>query len=296
MRVLVTGREGQLARSLAARAADHPALMVRTTSREELDLAKPEAAADFVRRERPDAIVNAAAYTAVDAAEDQPAQAMLINGEAPGALAAAAKEVGARFIQVSTDYVFDGSLDRPYRPEDGVRPLGAYGRSKLEGEERVRGSGADFAIVRTAWVYSPWGRNFVRTMLALARAREEVGVVADQTGNPTSALDLADALLHLLGRWAGGEATGVGRTWHVAGRGSASWADFAEAIFAAAAQQGGPTARVRRIGTADFPTRAARPHNSRLETSRFEEEAGFVMPEWQASLRPVVTAILAGSD
>jgi dTDP-4-dehydrorhamnose reductase len=296
MKVLVTGRHGQLARSLARRATLHPDLEIRTTGRDELDLAEPAGAAELLRRLRPDALVNAAAYTSVDDAEDAPARAMRINGEGAGALAEAARDVGARFIQISTDYVFDGTAPGPRRPDDPTHPLGAYGRSKLEGEARVRRSGAPHAIVRTAWVYSPWGRNFVRTMMTLARSREEVAVVADQVGNPSSALDLADGLLGLLDRWAAGDDVGLGRTYHLAGAGDASWADFAEAIFAACADLGHASARVRRIATADFPTRAARPRDSRLDGGDFARDIGFAMPCWRDSLPPIVAAIAAGDE
>lgn len=173
MKVLVTGREGQVVRALLERGADVPGLELIAVGRPELDLAEPGNATEVVRRITPDVVVSAAAYTAVDQAEDEPELANRVNGEAPGELAAAAREIGAPIIHLSTDYVF-GSKAEPYREDDPVGPIGAYGRSKLLGEERVRAENPDHLILRTAWVYSPWGKNFVKTMLALARDRDEM--------------------------------------------------------------------------------------------------------------------------
>jgi dTDP-4-dehydrorhamnose reductase len=291
MKLLVTGKEGQLALSLAERARLHPELELSFAGRPEFDLERADALAGHIRASRPDIVLNAAAYTAVDKAEDEPDRARRINAEAPGMLAAAAGEAGARFVQLSTDYVFDGSGSGPYREDAPTAPIGAYGRSKCEGEEAVRSAIADHVIVRTAWVYSPFGANFVRTMIRLAGDRDEVRVVADQRGNPTSALDIADALLALCQRWRTGDRVGLGSIYHLAGTGEASWAEFAEAVFAQCAANGLPSARVVPIATADYPTRAARPANSTLDSTRFAREIGFAMPQWRSSLAAVVKAL-----
>ena len=263
MRILVTGKEGQLARSLAERARLHPWIELVTAGRPEVDLETPGSVASAISAARPDAVVNAAAYTAVDQAEDEPGRAMRINADAAGEAADAARAAGAPIIQVSTDYVFDGSASAPYDEAAPTAAIGAYGRSKLAGEEQVRAANPDHLILRTAWVYSPFGRNFVRTMMGLAERTDTVRVVGDQKGNPSSALDLADGIILILGRWRRGDRTGMGRTYHLAGAGEASWADFADAIFEACRSLGLPAAQVQPIATADWPTKAVRPANSR---------------------------------
>lgn len=292
MRIVVTGREGQVARSLAERGAGGPHELV-FLARPELDLADPADAERAIVDARPDLVVSAAAYTAVDKAESETELAMTVNGAAPGAIARGAARVGAPVVHLSTDYVFDGALDRPYREDDAVGPTGAYGASKLAGEQAVAASGASHLILRTAWVYSPFGANFVRTMLRLAADRDEVGVVADQQGCPTSALDIADAVLALADRWAADEREGWNAVYHLAGTGETHWAGFAEAIFAASAARGGPAARVRAIGTSDYPTPARRPANSRLNTAKLAAAFGLRLPAWQESLPPVVARLLA---
>lgn len=291
VRIVVTGRDGQVAQSLAERGAssDHDLVFL---ARPELDLADPAAAEQAIAAARPDLVVSAAAYTAVDKAESEPALAMTINGDAPGAIARAAARSGAAVLHLSTDYVFDGALDRPYREDDPVGPTGSYGASKLAGERAVAAAGAPYLILRTAWVYSPFGANFVKTMLRLAGDRDEVGVVADQHGCPTSALDIADALLALADRWAAGDRTGWNATYHLAGTGETHWAGFAEAIFAASTARGGPSARVRGIATADYPTPARRPANSRLDTGRLAAAFDLRLPDWRDSLPPVVARLL----
>jgi dTDP-4-dehydrorhamnose reductase len=292
MRIAVTGREGQVARALAERCAAS-GLTLMTIARPDADLARPESLEPALRAARPDVIVNAAAYTAVDKAESESALAEAINGRGAGALAAVAAGLGRPLIHLSTDYVFDGTKSAPYVETDPVGPVSAYGRSKLAGERAVAAAGPDHAILRTAWVYSPFGVNFVRTMLRLAMSRPEVGVVADQVGNPTSALDIADAVLvvarNLLAQPAEMRLRGV---FHLAGTGFASWADLAEAVFAASARDGGPVARVRRITTAEYPTPARRPANARLETGRLAREHGLVMPAWQASVESCVRRLI----
>jgi dTDP-4-dehydrorhamnose reductase len=233
-------------------------------------------------------VINAAAYTAVDQAEDEPERAFRINGAAAGELAAAAQYAGARFIQVSTDYVFDGSAEGAYTEDAPLAPLGVYGQSKLSGEEQVRRENADHVIVRTAWVYSPFGRNFVKTMMNAAKSRDELTVVGDQVGNPSSALDLADGLLAIANTWSREPSRGLGQTYHLAGTGSVSWCGFAEQIMAECARRGLPAATVRPIRTEDWPTKAARPRNSQLDCSKFERDIGFACPEWRSSTTRVV--------
>jgi dTDP-4-dehydrorhamnose reductase len=288
MRVLVTGREGQVVRALLERGAGVPGLELIAAGRPELDLAEPGSAAAAVRRIAPDVVVSAAAYTAVDQAEDEPDLANRINGEAPGELAAAACELGAPIIHLSTDYVFDGRNTESYVETDPVGPIGAYGRSKLLGEERVRAANPDHLILRTAWVYSPWGKNFIKTMMTLARTREELNVVGDQQGNPTSALDIADGLLAVLASWQGGERAGMGEIFHFAGCGDTNWCELAQATFDECRRLGLPAAAAHPIRTADYPTKAVRPANSRLETAKFERTYGYRAADWRSALRVVV--------
>jgi dTDP-4-dehydrorhamnose reductase len=228
----------------------------------------------------------------VDKAEDEPDLASAVNGAAPGIIGTAAKAVGAKVIHLSTDYVFDGTLDRPYRENDAVGPIGVYGSSKLQGETALAASGVEHAILRTAWVYSPFGHNFLKTMLNVARTRDALTVVGDQVGCPTSALDIADALYAAIAGW---ERRGDETVFHLAGSGETSWAGFAREIFARSRELDGPTADVTDIATADWPTRATRPANSRLNSAKFAETFGHVMPAWQQSTAAVVERVLAAS-
>ncbi|WP_417692131.1 dTDP-4-dehydrorhamnose reductase [Roseibium sp.] len=268
MKILVTGKEGQVARCLADRAADHPALELVFCAREgtevRLDLAEPATLRAAVQQVRPDVVLNAAAYTAVDQAEDEPELAMAINGQAPGILADEAAKIGARFIQISTDYVFDGELDRPYLPSDPVNPLGVYGQTKQAGEAAVRAANPDHLIARTAWVYSPYGKNFYKSMLRLAETRDELSVVDDQIGNPTSAYEIADGLLAICDDWAAGGKKRLGETIHLVGPEEMTWCGFARKIFAQSMASGGPGCHVVAISSAEYPTKAKRPRNSRL--------------------------------
>ncbi len=295
MKILVTGKEGQVARCLADRAADHPDLDLVFAARAGtdilLDLARSETIREAVRTVKPDVIINAAAYTNVDQAEDEPELAMQINGIAPGILAEEASGCGAKIIQVSTDYVFDGTLARPYLPDDAVNPIGVYGRTKLAGEEAARAATTDHVIMRTAWVYSPYGRNFLKTMLRLAETRDEISVVDDQYGNPTSALDIADGLLAIADRWRRDGAAGLGQVYHLAGSDETSWCGFARAIFAESGKRGGPVAAVKAITTADYPTKAVRPTNSRLDCDRLQRDFGFAAPKLETSLSVVFDAL-----
>ena len=292
MRIAVTGQNGQVARALAEIAGRHGHEVV-TLGRPGLDLADPSTIAPAIRAAEAAAVINAAAYTAVDKAESEPDLALAVNGAGAGAVAAAAAELGLPVLQVSTDYVFDGSKAEPYVEDDAVGPLGAYGRSKLAGERAVAESNPRHAILRTAWVYAPYGANFVRTMLRIAGNKPEVSVVADQRGCPTSALDIATTLLGVASRMVedpeNRELTGV---FHMAARGEAVWADVAEAVFAASRAKGGPSAAVKRITTAEFPTQAARPANSRLDCAKLERVYGIALPDWRGPLERTVSRLL----
>jgi dTDP-4-dehydrorhamnose reductase len=287
VKVLVTGREGQIAKSLLERGAPVPELDLIALGRPELDLERPGQLSEPIRALSPDVVINAAAYTAVDQAEDEPERARIVNADAAGAIAAAARNSGARVIQISTDYVFDGTATGAYCEDAPTSPLGVYGRTKCEGEERVRAEAPDHLILRTAWVYSPFGKNFVRTMMSIAESRDTVSVVADQHGNPTSALDLADGLITVLQCWRDGD-TGLGGTYHLAGTGVTSWCGFAEGIFEQCRVLGMPAALVEPIATAAWPTRTPRPRNSALDCGRFLADFGFRMPDWRPSVGEVV--------
>ena len=294
LRLLVTGAQGQVVRSLIERAPE--GVEVTALGRPELDLADPASIRAAFDAQSPDVVVNAAAYTAVDKAEAEEELATRVNGEGAGLVAAAARALGAPVIQLSTDYVFDGSLDRPYREEDPVNPLGAYGRSKLAGEEAVAAANPRCVILRTAWVYSPFGANFVKTMLRLGQTRSEVRVVADQRGSPTSALDIADAVLVIAHRMLAAPGPETYGVFHMTGGGEASWAEFAKAVFAQAQAFGRPPVEVIPISTAEYPTPARRPANSRLDGARLQRDYGIALPDWREFLPPVVARLLAAEN
>ena len=290
LRILVIGRDGQLARELARLSLPAGDELI-FAARPEADLTRPETLVAAVAAHRPGLVINAGAYTAVDKAESDYAAAMAAYGTGPAALAWACAAAGAALVHVSTDYVFDGTKAGAYVETDPIAPLNAYGRSKAEGETGVLGSGANAAVIRTAWVYSAHGTNFVKTMLRLAETRDEVAVVADQLGRPTWAGDLARAALDIgvLLAAEDGRARGM---FHFSGEGDATWADFAEAVFEGSARRGGPSARVRRITTAEFPTPAARPANSRLASAKFAGLAGYAPPPWRESLGPCLDELV----
>ncbi|WP_294060900.1 dTDP-4-dehydrorhamnose reductase [Sphingomonas sp.] len=290
MKILVTGRNGQVAQSLAERSG--PGHEFVFADRPGLDLADPVSIERTVEQVRPAIVFSVAAYTAVDKAESERDLAFAVNGEGPGVLARAAARLGAPIVHLSTDYVFDGTGGRAYREDDPVGPIGVYGESKLAGEQAVQVSGATYAILRTAWVYSPFGHNFVKTMLRLAADRDELSVVEDQHGCPTSALDIADAMLRVADSWAAEPGKGADSIYHFAGSGETNWADFARAIFAISGDRGGPSAAVRGIPTSAYPTPARRPANSRLDSSRFAATFGLRSPEWRAALEPVVARLI----
>jgi dTDP-4-dehydrorhamnose reductase len=291
MRIAVTGAKGQVATSLAERAG--PEFEVVTLSRPDFSLEDRDSVISAIAAARPDVVVNAAAYTAVDKAESEEDLAMRVNGAGAGYVAEAAARVGAPLLQLSTDYVFDGALDRPYRESDPTGPTGAYGRTKLAGERLAAERCPNCVILRTAWVYSPFGANFVRTMLRLNETRDEVGVVADQHGNPTSALDIADALLAVAQRLQEDDSPALRGVFHMTGRGEATWADFAETVFAEARARGRRLTRVKRIATADYPTPARRPANSRLDSGKLGRLYGLALPEWRGSVAACCARLIA---
>jgi len=280
-RILVVGRTGQLARELA-RTALPQGWTLEFAGREVVDLADPDAAAAAVRASGADAVINAAAYTAVDRAESEPELAQRVNGDAPGAMAEAAKAMGAPFVHVSTDYVFDGADPGGYAEEDPIAPRSAYGRTKAAGEAAVRGAGGDHLILRTSWVFSPFGANFVKTMLRVGAERDEVRVVDDQHGRPTAAGDIAAALATVLEKTMAGAAP-FG-AYHFANAGPTTWRRFAEGVFERAAARGAKTPRVTAITTAEYPTPAARPACSILKTGKLETVFGLAPRGWGEAL------------
>ncbi len=289
---LVIGRSGQVATALAAcgQSSRFPSLEVATLARPDLDLSDPERAAATLSRAvkhmRPNAVINAAAYTAVDKAEDEEDLALRINADAPGAMAQVTRDADIPFLHLSTDYVFDGNKAGAYHEDDPTGPTGAYGRSKRAGEAAVMAANPDAMIFRTAWVYSAGGHNFVRTMLRLARDRDHVSVVDDQVGSPSYADDIAAALLTVA--QSGPKAGGV---YHLAGGGQVSWYGFARAIFAASKDLGGPYAEVTPIATRDYPTPAKRPANSVLNSDKADRTFGVRLPDWQNGLKRCMTAL-----
>ncbi len=295
LRYLVTGREGQVVQSLLeqSKRPEHDGIELVAIGRPTLDLSKPESIRSVVEEVKPDLIISAAAYTAVDQAESDEDTARAVNALGPRALAKAAALRGIPIIHLSTDYVFDGMKSEPYVETDAVGPMSAYGRTKLEGERALLEATDNAVILRTAWVYSPFGKNFVKTMLRLAETRKTVNVVADQIGNPTSALDIADGIFKVARNLTEDDDRCLRGIFHMSGRGEASWADLAEEIFRFSASKGGPSATVARIPTADYPTPAKRPANSRL--SNFAIRAAHVveLPNWQSSVHDVVQRLFA---
>jgi dTDP-4-dehydrorhamnose reductase len=287
MKIAVTGTAGQVVTSLVERgtAAGYEVIAI---GRPDLDLADPASVVRTLEATKPDVIVSAAAYTAVDKAETESDLTFAVNGAGPGAVAQAAKALGVPLIHISTDYVFDGTLDRPYVESDPTGPTGVYGASKLAGEQAVLDGHDDSAVLRVAWVYSPFGGNFVKTMLRLAGDRDELGVVGDQVGNPTSALAIADGIMKVATNMVTDSSPALRGIFHMTAPGEASWADFAQAIFAASAVRRGPAAAVRPIGTADYPTPANRPANSRLDCGLIARVHGVTLPDWRTSLDEVM--------
>lgn len=290
--IAVTGRTGQVVTALKARAGDRFAILA--LGRPEVDLADPDACFRALVAAQPAAIVNAAAYTAVDKAESEPEIARRINALGAEAAARAAAELGAPIVQISTDYVFAGDGSAAYGEGDPTGPKGVYGATKLEGERRVAQANPDHAILRTSWVHAPWGANFVRTMLRVASSRDTLGVVDDQHGAPTSALDIAEGILAVVANLvARRDEAALRGVFHMTAAGTTSWAGFAEAVFAESARLGGPTATVNRIATRDYPTPAARPANSRLDCRLIAARHGVALPDWRSAVEGSVAGILA---
>jgi dTDP-4-dehydrorhamnose reductase len=289
----VTGSQGQVVRALQER-GPHSNVEIVALGRPELDLLRPGEIFAALKAAQPDVVVSAAAFTAVDVAESQPAEADAINAVGAGEVARAAASLRAPVVHLSTDYVFDGTLDRPYREDDPTGAIGEYGRSKLLGEQAVASVNPDHAILRVAWVYSPFGKNFVRTMLNLASTREEIAVVADQHGAPTSAHDIADGVIRVASNLKTDAAPGMRGIFHMTAQGEATWAEFAEAIFTISSRAGGPFARVRPIPTSAYPTPARRPANSRLDTAKIAREHGVLLPPWRAALAVCMTRLVPG--
>jgi dTDP-4-dehydrorhamnose reductase len=281
--ILVAGRNGQLAICLAelARARQVPLVCL---GRPELDIADAASISRAVAAVKPRAVVNAAGYTAVDKAESEPERAYAINRDGAARLAQAAKASGIPFIHISTDYVFDGRKGVPYREDDPPGPLSVYGRSKLEGEQAVAAEHPAPVILRTSWLYSSHGQNFVRTMLRLARTRDLVRVVDDQHGSPTSAAEIAAAILALAGRLSAPLDPGRAGVYHLAGAGEATWHAFAAAIFSFWQERGHRVPKLEPIPTREFPTPARRPADSRLDCSKIERSFGVTLPHWRHSL------------
>jgi dTDP-4-dehydrorhamnose reductase len=291
MRLVVTGHSGQLVTSLRerAKASGHEVVAI---GRPELDLLDPTTVYRALEGAAPEAIVSAAAYTAVDKAETESELAHAVNGRGAGAVAEAAKALGVPLVHISTDYVFNGALDRPYVEQDSTGPTGVYGASKLAGEQAVLNAyGDNSAVLRVAWVYSPFGANFVKTMLRLAGDRQEVAVVADQVGNPSSAFDIADGIFRVATNLKVDANPALRGIFHMTARGETSWATFAEAVFEVSEAHGGPSARVRHISTAEYPTPAIRPANSRLDSGLIAESHGVALPDWRSSLKQVVARL-----
>lgn len=294
MNILVTGSNGQLGTEIRNLAQDSAHAFIFTDISSvpgqetvSLDITDLEAVCALVRTRRPDVIINCAAFTDVAGAEDQEALAEKINCAAVRNLAVAACEGAATLIHVSTDYVFDGNASVPYTEDAPASPLGAYGRTKWHGEEAVRQSGCASIILRTAWLYSPYGRNFVKTVRNVSASRDEMKVVFDQVGSPTYAADLAAAIMHIIDT---GQLSKTG-VYHFTDEGVTSWYDFAKAIYDLSAPHDGHACSIMPCHTDEFPSKAPRPHYSVLDKTRFKETFGFLIPHWYDSLRKCINRL-----
>ncbi|WP_171236687.1 dTDP-4-dehydrorhamnose reductase [Ruegeria sp. HKCCA6837] len=276
MTILVFGRTGQVARELAAHAD------VTCLDRSKANLEQPETCVAAIRTAAPQAVINAAAYTAVDRAEEEEALATVTNADAPAAMARECAILGIPLVSISTDYVFDGSGETPWVPTDPTRPLGAYGRSKLAGEQGITQAGGIYGILRNSWVVSAHGSNFVRTMRRLGAERDQLAIVADQIGGPTPARDIAVACLSMARQLA--EDAGKTGIYHFAGEPDVSWAGFARAIFAELETD----CDVMDIPSSEYPTPARRPLNSRLDCSSLKTVFGIIRPDWRQGLRDIL--------
>jgi dTDP-4-dehydrorhamnose reductase len=292
--ILVTGGTGQLAQGIARAATAFPGLgRIVVVGRPDFDFDRPETITDVLRAHAPALVVNAAAWTAVDAAESEPEAAARANAAGPGTIAAFCAENDTKLVHISTDYVYGGCKGEPYLESDPPNPTGVYGATKLAGERAVMEHMADAVVLRTSWVYAEAGKNFVLTMLNAARRFPELRVVADQRGCPTNADDLAHAVLGVATHMLANPQAPTGGIYHAAGSGETSWHGFAEAIFDAAAEHGRPRPIVHPIATADWPTPAQRPADSRLDCAKLAAVFGVSLPPWQSSLQRAVAAICA---
>jgi dTDP-4-dehydrorhamnose reductase (EC 1.1.1.133) len=282
--LLILGKSGQLAQALMRLAPEATAW-----DRGDADLSVPDAVIPRIHALRPWGIINASAYTAVDRAESDRDAALALNATAPGLLARAAAELGIPFLHVSTDYVFDGTGDLPRAEDAATAPASVYGQTKLDGERQVAAAGGQWAVMRTSWVFSPDGSNFVKTMLRLGAERDRINVVADQIGGPTEASRIAAALLRMADRMRADPKSGG--LYHFAGSPDVSWADFARAIF----DRAGLVCAVRDIPTSDYPTPARRPANSRLDCSRIMRDFGIDRPDWRVDLDTVLKQLGYGT-
>ena len=274
--ILVFGKTGQVARELEQLGA------VVALSREEANLSDPQACAYAIRHHAPDAVINAAAYTAVDQAEDEEAIATVINGDAPTAMAKACAELGIPFVYISTDYVFEGTGQDPWRPQDQTAPQNAYGRSKLAGETGIVDCGGTYAILRTSWVVSAYGANFIKTMLRLSETRDALNIVGDQIGGPTPARDIAMACLQIAEQLI--QDPSKSGIYHFSGAPDVSWANFAREIFIQAEK----SVAVTRITTTDYPTPAQRPLNSRMDCTATKRAFGIERSDWMTGLKAIL--------
>ena len=281
MKILLLGEHGQVGRELQLSLPRHGELIVR--GRAQLDLSQPEQIRQQLRALRPDLIVNAAAHTAVDQAESEAQLAFAINATAPGVLAEEAVELGAPLIHYSSDYVFDGTKKAPYTEDDAPNPLSVYGRSKLAGEQAIQAVGGAHLILRTSWVYSLHGKNFLLTMQRLLQERDSLNVVADQIGAPTWAGSIASATSQLVERWRHGRA-GPWGLYHLSAQGEVSWFGFASAIAEQLRAQGKTTATLQPIPTSAYPTPARRPPNSRLDCTRLHRDWHIQLTDWHGGL------------
>jgi dTDP-4-dehydrorhamnose reductase len=288
--ILVAGKSGQLSRSLID-VGEQRAIPVVAVGRPEFDLENAGSIDRVVNAVLPSAIVNAAAYTAVDMAESEPERAFAVNRDGAGRLAATARCLRIPFVHLSTDYVFDGRRASAYREDDVPCPLGIYGRAKLEGEKAVMDANPDALVFRTSWIYSPYGTNFLKTMLRLADTRDVVRVVDDQYGAPTAAIDLGRAIVDALVRVLEREARGRAGIYHVTASGETTWYGFAKAIFAGWRDRGHRIPQLEAIATADYPTRVTRPENSRLDCKKFQRVFGVCLPPWSTSLGPCLDVL-----
>lgn len=282
MKILITGQHGQVSQALQAHLQGLGELMVLGSK--QLDLAKPDQIREQIRAHRPDLIINAAAHTAVDQAESEPDAAFAINAIAPSILAQEAKALGIPLIHYSTDYVFDGSKPAPYNEADTPNPLSVYGQSKLAGEQAIAAAGGQYLILRTSWVYSNQGKNFLLTMQRLLQEKPQMRIVADQIGAPTWAGTIAGSTRALIERWLAGEA-GEWGIYHLTAQGETSWFGFAQAIGEHLHADGKACAELEAIPSSAYPTPAKRPLNSRLDCSRLQQQWHVSQPHWQDALR-----------